>query len=234
MKSSVGQEIANTNDQTTFTHQRICFTYPELRTKFEQTKPKQWLILDEQIFLHGTGSGRIVESIQTLIETLRQRQNSMIIISPEGKYFPENIFTYVMETIDRSILGRCQHNQELHEIRTCPHRPHIDIQAYVRLAVKKEGVYIGFYTIPINWNTNLWQQYSKRKTEFLQRVLSEDFQKIDYEKIAKQIIAQPNSKDYKTSKQLMLLLEKTHPNLAVGEKNLIIEAIKIERKKQNG
>lgn len=232
-KSSTGQQIAIENDDTIFDANKICFTYQEFRDKFEQSKPKEWFIMDEQVFLHGTGSGRIVESIQTLIETLRQRQNSMIIISPESKYFPENIFTYVMETIDRSILGKCKHNQELHEIRTCPHRPHTDINANVRLAVKKDNSYIGFYITPIAWNTPLWKEYYKRKIEFNTKVLTENFQKVDYEKLAQNIIRIPNSKEYKTSKQLMLLLEQAYPNLSVGEKNLVIEAIKIERKKQN-
>lgn len=230
-KSSTGQEIATINDETKFRADKVCFTYQEFRDKFEKSKPKEWFIQDEQVFLHGVGSGRIVESIQTLIETLRQRQNSMIVISPEGKYFPESIFTYVMETIDRSILGRCKHNNNLHEIRTCPHRPHIDIEATVRLAVKKENVYIGFYTIPITWKTQIWQEYYKRKVEFTRKVLTEDFQKIDYERLAKEVMSLPNNKDYKTHKQLKLLLEKKYPNLAVGEKDLIIEEIVLTRKR---
>ena len=231
LKSSIGQEIAKEHDPT-FNVNRICFTYGEFRDKLEISKPKQWMLLDEQVFQSGIGSGRLIQGIQTLIEILRARQNSLVVISPEKKYFPENIFTYTIETIDRSILGTCKDNNKLHEIRTCQHKAHKNIQATVRSAIKKDMSYIGFYTQPINWNTKLWREYYIRKMIFIKSALKEDFKKLDYQKVAEKTLQEPNIEDYKTSKQLMLLLEQTYPNLAIAEKNLIIEAIKLERKRR--
>jgi hypothetical protein len=227
-KSSVAQEIASKNDPT-FTAYRICFTYQEFKDKLEKSNPREWFILDEQVFQHGTGSTRIIESIQTLIETLRQRQNSLIVISPEKKYFPEGIFTYTIETLDRSILGKCTNNDKLHEIRICLFRPHRDIEATIRCVIRKDNEYIAFYIMKITWNTQLWREYYIRKVAFNKIILTEDFQKIDYQKIATEIIEDEEAKVYQTKKQLMLYLEKKYPNYAVGEKELIIAQIQLLR-----
>jgi hypothetical protein len=229
MKSSVAIEIAMENDPT-FCVDRICQTYQEFKEKLEKSNPKEWFILDEQVFMHGIGSGRIIDSIQTLIETLRQRQNSMIIISPEKKYFPEDLFTYTLETIDKSLIGECPETKEAHDIRTCEYRPHINIDAVVRTAVKKDKEYIGFYVQEIHWETPIWKAYYKKKILFNQTILREDFQKIDYRQIAIEIANNPKSIPYKTSRQIMLFLEKNYPNFSVGEKGLLIEEIKIRRK----
>jgi hypothetical protein len=214
----------------TFNVDRICQTYQEFKEQLEKSQPKQWFILDEQLFIHGIGSGRIIDSIQTLIETLRQRQNSMIIISPEKKYFPEDLFTYTIETIDRSIIGECPEKKERHDIRTCEHKPHTNIKATVRTAIKRDKEYIGFYIKEINWNNKIWQEYYKKKILFNQTILKEDFQKIDYKQIAINIANNPKSIPYKTSRQIMLYLEKNYPNLSVGEKGLLVEELKIRRR----
>ena len=229
-KSSIAQELAIKNDPT-FTAHRICFTYQEFKEKLEKSKSREWFILDEQVFLHGTGSTRIIESIQTLIETLRQRQNSLIVISPEKKYFPEGIFTYTLETLDRNILGKCVKNNKLHEIRSCDCKPHTDINATVRSVIKKDGEYIAFYITKIKWNNPVWKEYYKRKILFNAIILKEDFQKIDYQKIALTILEDPEVESYQTKKQLMLYLEQKHPNYAVGEKELIIAQLQILRNK---
>jgi hypothetical protein len=229
LKSSIAIEIAMQYDPT-FNVKRICQTYQEFKEAIEQSKPRQWFILDEQVFLHGIGSGRIIDSIQTLIETLRQRQNSMIIISPEKKYFPEDLFTYTIETIDRSIIGECPEQKEPHDIRTCDYKPHNNIRATARTVIKKDKEYIGFYIQEIKWETTIWKDYYKKKIEFNQTILKEDFQKIDYKKIACDVVMNPKSVPYKSSKQIMLFLEQNYPNLSVGEKNLLIEEIKITRR----
>ena len=230
LKSSLAQEIAKKNDET-FNTKKISFLYNEFRDKLEKSKKGDWYILDEEVFLSGTGSMRILESLMTCIETLRQHGANLIIISPNPKYFQEQIFTHHLETIDKSIIGICEKNQTPHEIRTCQEKKHKIIQAKIRSTLKKNNDYIGFHITEINnWNDKTWQEYTKRKKEFLKKVLKEDFPKIDYEKFAQKIIEQPNNEKYKTSKQIMLLLEKEHPNLSIGEKQLIIEAIKIKRK----
>jgi len=229
-KSSLSQEIGIENDKN-FSSHNIVFGYQEFKEKLELSKKGDIFILDEEVALFGTGSGRIISSIGTALETMRQTGTSMIFISPDPKYFSENLFTYHLETIDRSIMGRCPINRRLHEIRTCESTKHENIQAIVRCAVKKEGEYIGFYIQPIKWNTTLWQEYTIKKKEFLNKVLADDFQKMDYEKIAFHIQQDPDSQYCKTIKQWMLYLEKNHPNLSVGEKNLIIAQLQINKKK---
>jgi hypothetical protein len=229
-KSSLAQEVAEENDKN-FSAHNIVFSYNELKDKLENSKKGDVFILDEEIAIFGIGSGRVVSAVQNMIETLRQHGASMIFISPDPKYFNENLFTYHFETIDRSILGTCPANKKLHEIRTCNSPKHENIQATVRCAVKKEGEYIGFYIQPIRWNTGLWQDYTLKKKDFLKKVLADDFQKLDYEKIAFHISQDPDSQYCKTSKQWMLYLEKKHPNLSVGEKGLIIAQIQVNKKK---
>jgi hypothetical protein len=229
-KSSVAQEISVDNDKK-FSSHNIVFSYQELKEKLENSKKGDIFILDEEIAIFGVGSGRVVSAVQNMVEMLRQHGASMIFISPDPKYFNENLFTYHLETIDRSILGTCSINKKHHEIRTCTDNKHENIRATVRCAVKKEGEYIGFYIKPIKWNTKLWQEYTTKKKEFLKKVLADDFQKLDYEKIAFHINQDPDSQYNKTNKQWMLYLEKKYPNLSVGEKQLICAQLSINKKK---
>jgi len=233
IKSSCGQEFGKRTDQT-FTAKNVGFLYESFKNKVSQSKAGQSFILDELVFLHGIGSQRIIEEIQTLIETLRKRKNSMIVICVENKYFSEDIFTFTMETIDKCLLGTCKKNKELHEIRSCKEKNHKIKKAYVRLAVKKKGAYIGFYIQEIIWNNKNWVDYEKQKDLFLPKVLKQDFGKLEYDKEAKKIIDMPESSEYKTIKQLKLFLEKKRPNLTVAEKDLLAEQIKIMRGKREG
>jgi hypothetical protein len=230
-KSGLAQEIAMENDPS-FNAERIHFLYNSFRKALETAKRGEWYILDENVFISGIGSTNIIQSIQTLVEVIRQAQISVILITPTRKYLPEHIFTHHLETIDRSLIGRCEKNNENHDIRTCQEPKHTHMDATIRSAIIKEGEYVGFYIKKIHWNNKTWQEYQIKKKEFLKQALTEDFQKLSYEEIAKEIINNPKSKEYRTSKQLMLFLEKEQPNLTVGQKNLLLEQIKIIRRFQ--
>jgi len=234
IKSSVGLCLCEKTDQKGFTAKRVAFLYEEFKQILNKLQIGESSQLDELVFQHGVGSQRIIEEIQTIIETVRRNQTCMVIISPEEKYFPEEIFTFVMETIDCCLLGTCTADQEPHEIRSCdtPDKEHHMEKAYVRLAIKKRGEYIGFYIQEIKWNNKIWKEYDKRKTAFLKLVKSQDFKKLDYEKEANRILEIKDIDDYKTNKQLKLLLEKKIPNLTVEEKNLLIEQIKIQKRRR--
>lgn len=227
-KSGLAQQIAIENDAT-FNAQRIFFLYNEFRTALEKAKKGEWYILDENVFLSGVGSNNIIESIQTFIEVIRQAQISVILITPTRKYLPEHIFTHHIETIDRSLLGTCE-KKDFHDIRTCNNK-HKNIELTVRSAIIREGEYVGFYIKKIIWNTPIWQEYQKIKTEFLQKALKDDFKKMDYEQIAIDLMRDPEIEEYQNAKQLMIYLEKTNPNLTVQQKGFIIECIKMKRKK---
>lgn len=231
-KSSVGQAIAIENEPT-FKADQINFSYDEFLEKFKVSKPKTIFILDEEVFKHGSGSKRIVDNMQTIIETLRKRQNSIIIISPELKYFPENLFTYTLETFDNSILVTCPHNQDLHETRTCQcymENTFTVKEAYVRCAVKKEGQYMGFYITQIKWNNPLWEEYSKKKDAFNELVTLQEHSKTNYEQMAEKIMRDPDSKEYRTKKALKILVYKHIPSLTVQEAEMVIEHLVMKRR----
>lgn len=231
LKSSVAMTLLQKFIDPTFHAQRISFQYDKLKEKLSKSQPKQAFQLDEQTFTHGIGSTRIIQDLQNLIETLRKRQNSMIIISPELKYFPEESFTFVLETIDDSITATCPYNKKPHEPRKCKcwlERNNEISHAYARLAVKKNDYYLGFYIIKIDWNNDLWTEYSKAKQEFLEAMAKNDLHQHNYRGIAEKLMKHPEYEYYKRNKKsLALLIEKEHPNLTTMESALIAEEIKV-------
>lgn len=230
MKTSVGMTIASKFDPT-FTANRISFQYEEHEEKFSQSQPKQTYQLDEQCFKHGTGSRRLIEEIQEKIELLRKRQNSLIIISPEKKYFPEELFTYNLETIDNALIATCPKNKKPHEPRNCTCYMNQTAQitrAYVRCAVKVNEQYIGFYIAEITWNNQIHQEYEKAKDTFMQQITEGKKRTTDYEKIAHEILQQPETEEYmKNKKTMKLLVQKHKPNLTIQENDLVVESIRL-------
>jgi len=229
-KSSLGFELAMKIDKN-FTANNFCFDYFDFKKKLSESKPKQCFILDEQIFSQGVGSNRIKSELKTFIETLRKRQNSMIVISPKLKDLDESDFTFMVETIDKDVKGICKKSKRLHEIRTCENKKHEKIVCHVRSAIKSDCEYLGLLITKISWNHPIWNDYEKLKDAFMDTVVKSDHQKNDYEQMALDVLSDSEIEYYKTSKSLTLFLEKKYPNLTVGEKDLIKEQIKIVRAK---
>ena len=228
LKSTCGQELAKRTDKN-FTSNNISLFYEDFKKKISESKAGQTFILDEMVFIHGTGSNRLIDEIQTTIETLRKRKNSMIIIAVEEKYFPEEIFTFTMETLDQCLLGTCNKNKRLHEVRSCETKKHVIKKAFVRLAVKKKGIYLGLYIQEIKWGGEVWNEYEIIKDAFLNKVLKHDFVKLDFKNEAKKLRLMPESNNYKSIKELKLFLEMKRPNLTVAEKELLSLEIKLQR-----
>lgn len=236
LKSSTAIELCKIIDPT-FNPNRIQFEYEQFREAINQSQPKDTFQLDEQLFTHGTGTTRIINDLSNIIETLRKRQNSLILVSPELKYFPEEKFTYTLETIDDSITATCPNNQKPHEPRLCKcyMEKNCNIQhAHVRLAVMKEQIYLGFYIIKINWNNPVWKEYTKKKDEFMEAVRQSQIHHHDYKKVAEKIM---NHKDYqhyqKNKKGLRILIEQIYPNLTTTENENITEMIRILQRQQD-
>lgn len=222
-----------------FCAENVCFIYDEFNQKLKNSVPKQAFELDEEVWQHGTGSMRIVNDTQSLIETLRKRQNSMGIACTTDKYFPEEIFTFYMETIDTCMLGTCPFNMEHHEIRSCkefPAKEHHISEVYVRLGVIKRGHFIGLYIKKINWGNQLWCDYCLKKDLFLEQAKNMEFNKMNYEKTALEILKLPESHLYRKKSQIKLLIEKNKPNLTKEERDLLAEQIKMIRteEEENG
>jgi hypothetical protein len=232
-KSSMSQSIALRHDKTGYDVNRICFSYEELQEGIARSAPKEFFTLDDQTFRHGTGSRRVIDGIQTTIETLRKRGNSLTFISPEMKYFEENIFTFVLETIDSALLGICPINKKLHEVRECDcymQKNYVIKECYVRALVKQNGIYIGFYECPIFWGNILWKEYSIKKDAFIDKVRKQEHNSANYENLAEQLLANPENEKYKNKKQLTLFVEKTYPYLSIKESELVIECFRMKRK----
>lgn len=231
-KSSVAQSISTKYDPN-FTENNVCMTYEEFENMFKESKPKTFHILDELVFQHGMGSTRVIHDFQTKIEVLRKRQMSTIVCTPEAKYFPENIFTYVLEPFDNSIQVTCPYNKKNHETRNCkcyPEKKFLVKEAYVRCAVKKEGQYIGFYIVPIEWSTPLWSKYTQKKDAFNEMVIQQQQNQSDYRGKAQKMLADPDSKQYRTKKALKLLCYKMFPNVTTQESEMIVEEASILRR----
>jgi hypothetical protein len=230
MKSSCAMTIMKNADPH-FNISRIHFQYEPFRGSIQNSAPKEGFQLDESVFTHGMGANRLVQEIQNLIETLRKRQNSLIIVSPEMKYFPENIFTYIIETLDTAILATCPDNPSLHEPRncTCWHNKNCKIHhCYVRTAIKTQGYYIGFYIIPIDWESKLWKEYSQEKNKFMEEITTGQIHNSDYQQIARDIMEDPEYETYnKNKKTLRLLIERRRPTLTISESDAVATQIKI-------
>lgn len=214
-----------------FSADNVCFLYDEFNNKLKNSKPGMAFELDEEVWQHGTGSMRIVNDTQSLIETLRKRQNSMGIACTTDKYFPEEIFTFYMETIDTAMLGNCQ-CQALHEIRNCEYccaKDHIIKEVYVRLGVIKRNHFIGLYIRKINWDNPLWKEYCDKKDLFLEQAKNMEFNKMNYEKTALELLKLPESSLYVKKSQIKLLIEKNKPNLTREERDMLAEQIRIIR-----
>jgi hypothetical protein len=226
-KSSVALCLSEMLDDN-FKINNVAFLYEQFNNLISNSVPTNAFMLDEQVFLHGVGSIRIINDLQNIIETLRKRQNSMVLVGVEGKYFPEEIFTFVLETIDSCILGTCEKNNSLHEVRNCEYAEannHLCDKLYVRLLVKKMGKAIGFYVQKIDWNNKLWLDYLPLKDVFLEKAKNRNFSKLDYEGIARELLQEPELSGYNKIGDFKLLLEKRFPNLTSEEKRLLARQI---------
>jgi len=205
-KSSAGLEIIKQKIDPTFSAERVAMQYAEFEDNIAESKPLQAFLLDEQVFQHGLGSRRLVQNFINIVETLRKRQNSMVLITPKEKHISDDNVTFTLEP--------CGFDKE-HKV--------------LRLLVKK-FYYIGFYYLKINWGSDLWEDYSVLKDEFLVRTATQNYSKLDYEKKATDLLGiMPSEyKDGKSKrKRFTLFVEKNSPNITKEERDLLIEQMLI-------
>jgi hypothetical protein len=203
-KSSAGLEILSQKVDKTFSADRVAMQYADFEKKIKNSEPKQAFLLDEQVFQHGVGSRRLVQNFVNIVETLRKRQNSMVLITPKEKYITDDNVTFTFEP--------CGFDKE---------------NKVLRLLVKK-NYYIGFYYLPISWGSDLWKEYTKVKDSFLEVATSQNFAKLDYEGLAKEIIGKMSYEEKSgkiNKKRVTLFVEKNSPNITKEERDLLIEQI---------
>ena len=195
-KSSIGLTIAKHIDPG-FTAAQVAHEYTDFEEKIKNSKPGQAFVLDEMVFQHGTGSVRMVQNIINLSETLRKRQNHMIFITPTQKFILDDNVNFTLEPMgfDRE-------------------------QKMVRCLVKKNRP-LGFAYIPLDWNSQLWEDYELLKDEFIERTANQAYKGLDLERIAQKIISTAEPQYLENKKTIKLLVAKQPLNLTIAEKNLV-------------
>lgn len=204
MKSSVGLAYNKTVIDPTFNEERVCTEYSELIEKVATSEPGQSFMQDEMIFQQGIGSNRFVDNIINLVETLRKRKNSLTFITPTEKFIGDANVTFTLEP--------------------CGFDPKTKI---VRCLVRKHGRYIGFFYQKLLWEDPLWERYSEVKEAFLQRTATQHYKKMDYEKLAKELLEKMPENYMKKKKRIKLFVEKNSPNITKEERDLLIEQIEV-------
>lgn len=180
-KSSVAIELG-TKFNPNFTAESVVFDNQALLNLASISKPKDWFIRDESPFEFGVGSWRIEKQVQMLSETLRQRQNSLIFISPTER----SVLAchYILETLDVS-----------------------EDNKFVRVGLidPKTRKYIGFVLVEIHWNNPAWLEYQKRKDLFTEQVSKMDFAEANIDEDADRILADKGLMECKNKKELIVL-----------------------------
>jgi hypothetical protein len=191
-KSSVAIELMQKFNPTA-TAESVVFDNQALLNLASESKPKDWFIRDESPFEFGVGSWRIEKQVQILSETLRQRQNSLIFISPTER----SVLAchYILETLDVS-----------------------EDNKYVRVGLMdpKTHRYIGFVLVEIHWNNPIWEQYQKRKDLFLDQVTKMDFGESNVDEDAERILADKGLTECKNKKELIVLAKSIFKSARTG------------------
>jgi hypothetical protein len=208
-KSSVAIELG-LKFNPTFSALSVVFDNQALLNLASQSQPKDWFIRDESPFEFGVGSWRIEKQVQILSETLRQRQNSLIFISPT----------------ERSVLA-CHYILETLDVT--------EDNKYVRVGIidPKTRKYIGFILVEIHWNNPIWTEYQKRKDLFLTQIVKMDFGEANIDEDAERILADKGLEECKNKKELIVLAKSLFKSTRTGTEldYIITRAIQLLRQK---
>jgi hypothetical protein len=89
--------------------------------------------------------------------------------------------------------------------------------------------YLGSFIIALNWKDDLWLAYEEKKISYLAQAKNRQFFKNDYESLAADIRNHPDAPLCTKRKHWALLLEKTHPNLTIEEKRLVLAELEMKK-----
>lgn len=208
-KSSVAQEIARTLNPN-FQAKDIVFDNQSLLNLAYESKPKDWYIRDESPFEFGVGSWRIEKQVQILAETLRQRQNSLIFISPTER--PVLTAHYILETLDMS-----------------------EDNKYARVGIIDPYTrkYIGFILVEIHWNNPTWLEYQEKKKIFMEAVVKMDMGENNLQVDSERLLAEKSFLDCKNRKELVVLAKELFKASRTGTEvdYIVVRAIQMLREK---
>lgn len=199
MKSSVALSLMSQYIDASFLASRVTQEYSVFEELLSDSLPGQGFILDEMVFQRGVGSMRLQESIVNLSETLRKRENSMIFVTPTEKFISNDNVNYTLEP--------CGFDEKT---------------KIVRCLVRKKR-YLGFFYCKLLWNHPLWLEYEKGKDAFIEKSAQQKYKKVNYEKIARDLLVSMPDEYIGKKKRLTLYVEKNAPNLTKEERDLLIE-----------
>jgi len=194
----------------------------ELLKEFEKDPQDTVLIRDESpnkgIF--GMGSTRIENQLSVVGDTARKRGISLIFVEPRFKR--NDIAKWYLETID---IGSVKRKGKTYRVN--------------RLGIKepKTEMFLGCILLEVlPEDDEDWIGYNKRKDKFINGVLGSDFTgaKMDYVKVAEDLLDEMDTEVYKTIKEKKLFILKKYPNYTNQEIEMILTAIKIQNRIGDG
>lgn len=215
-KSGVGQLIAQTIFPK-FRQDQVVFSNEELRQKMKALKVGEGLLRDEFQKTFGEGTYQLQATIENYTRQLRERGNSFIYIQPD--FMEMKNFHYYLRIIafdeDLRIATAGLQNPMTNGYMGC----------------------VNFNLNPI-WNNEFWKGYNKRKVSFVDDVATNNYEKVDLNEIALEMMEQEEFIKCifrKKDGDLRLdmggvknLVYKYSPNLTTGQNNMISQEIKLE------
>ena len=219
-KSSLFIHIAQLMDRY-FSAEKIAFTNQELLDLVEHQHTKGFILKDEATKEFGIGSGRQEAFLQTQAETLRKSQISFGHISPELKEIGTE--HYLIHTIG--------HNDFKSDDDGNPVEP-----VYILFGVVNPSThnYLGGAIVQIEWGNKVWNEYDKKKDDFMRRVRERQFAKQDMESLTKKCFEDKLAPYAKTKYDWLIIIQRCHPSLTTEEMSMLYAMIKMEGRIDKG
>ena len=202
-KSGVGQSLAVRMARAPFTVEHIKLQYAQFLDSVETLERGEFRILDEQTRAHGIGSRRLADDIINIVETLRQNGGSIIIISPTEKMInTRDVY------LELTVIARL--NDEV----LCAWK-------------SRTEEFIGSLIIKLDWNSPLWIDYMTVKQSYVKEAKRRGFKKLDYEKVARDVLTHPEGARATKRAHYRLILEKVAPYLTTEESKLVMAQVEM-------
>lgn len=215
-----------------FSYKNIFFFDQEILEKVHSFPPNSVVIRDENPSkgTYGTGSRRIETQVDVIADTCRKHGLSLIFIEPEFR--KSDIAKFYLETIDYGAVMDCDSDGKP---ITDEHGNFQNVVRTNRIGVKepKSMQFIGGILIPIiDESDQDWIAYNEVKDDFIDNMKSGDYagSKIDYIKIAKDFVADPDNETMRRPNDIKLKLTLSYSNLTTSEINMLVTAIQLTRK----
>jgi len=182
----------------------IVFRYEDAIQRCKGIKKNSFLNVDEQVKGSGIGADREKQEIENTIEITRIYGLSLFLCSPTSRNLSS--VHYNLEIIQRSVKLRLS-----------------------KILIKSQtGSILGFIIvkIPKDKDDSFWiKEYEPKKIEFVEKFLSRQSGRIDFDLASKELINHKLWKHAKSSIERRTLATKINPTLTTEEINMIVANI---------